>query len=98
MFLRYAGLVALAAASLYAVINVSETSGRMLVDAGATGSNPNAMAFWVLAGIAGISGFSLCRFVLFGIPTMLGSWYHNHKEWLYTLLLGGVICGVFYLM
>ena len=99
MFMRYATLMALAASSLYAVISVGETSGQqILVDAGQGGGNPNAAALWVLGAIAVLTGFSLCRFVVFGIPTMLGSWYHHNKEWLYTLILGGVVCGMFYLM
>ncbi len=99
MFMRYATLITLAAASLYAVISVGETNGQqILVDAGQGGGNPNVVAFWVLGAMAVLTGFSLCRFVVFGIPTMLGSWYHQHKEWLYTLLLGGVVCGMFYLM
>lgn len=99
MVMRYAMLAALAVASLYAVISVGETSGqRILVDAGQGVENPNAIGFWVLGGIAALTGLSLVRFVIFGIPTMLGGWYRSNKEWLYTLVLGGAICGMFYLM
>jgi hypothetical protein len=99
MFMRYTTLVTLAAASLYAVVSVGETSGQqILVDAGQVGGNPNTIAFWMLGAIATLTGLSLCRFVVFGIPTMIGGWYHQNKEWLYTLVLGGVVCGVYYLM
>jgi hypothetical protein len=99
MFMRYASLLALAAASVYAVFSVGETNGQqLLVDAGQGGANPNAIAFWVLGAIAALTALSLFRFVMFGIPSMLGGWYQQNKEWLYTLVLGGVVCGMFYLM
>jgi hypothetical protein len=99
MFMRYSTLIALAAGSLYALVTISETSGRqILVDAGQGGGDPNAIGFWVLSAIAVLTGLSLCRFVVFGIPAMLGGWYQQNKEWLYTLMLGGVACGMYYLM
>jgi hypothetical protein len=99
MFMRYATLVTLAVISLYAVISASAHSGQVfLVGMGQTGSLPQNSSFWLLAGIATITGASLCRFVIFGIPSMLGGWYANNKQWLYTLVFGGLVCGVFYLM
>jgi hypothetical protein len=97
MLMRYAALMALAAASLCAVVSVGETSGRqILVDAGQSSVNPNVIGFWLLAAIAALTGFSLCRFVVFGIPSMLGGWYQSNKEWLYTLAFGGLVCGMYY--
>ena len=49
-------------------------------------------------GIAVVTSLSLCRFVVFGIPTLLGGWYTSNKQWLGTLLLGALIWGAFYLM
>lgn len=97
--MRYAILIALAAAGICAVISAGAESGeRFLVDAGQGGSNPQSVALWLLAGIALITSFSLCRFVVFGIPSMLGTWYQTNRQWLYTILLGGLIWGVFYLL
>ncbi len=73
MVMRYAMLAALAVASLYAALSVGETSGQqLLVDAGHGVENPNEIGFWMLGAIAALTGFSLVRFVIFGIPTMLG--------------------------
>jgi hypothetical protein len=98
--IRYAILVTLAIASLCAMISASADSGqRFLVDAGQGGAAASQDFFlWMLAGIAIVTSLSLCRFVVFGIPTLLGGWYASNKQWLGTLLLGALIWGVFYLM
>jgi hypothetical protein len=97
--MRYAILITLAIASLYAVINASAESGqRFLVDAGQSGAAPQDLYLWVLAGIAIVTSLSLYRFVVFGIPTLLGGWYSSNKQWLGTLLLLALMWGVFYLM
>jgi hypothetical protein len=101
MFQRYAILVTLAVASLYALVSTGNSSSNelMLVDTGATGSvGEPSFAYWLLAAIAGLTSFSLLRFVVFGIPSMVGTWYESHKEWLYTIVLGGLVCGVYYWM
>ena len=97
--MRYAILSALAVAALGAVVNTSADSGqRFLVDAGQGGGDPSNLAFWLLAGVAVLTSLSLCRFVVFGIPSMLGGWYQTNRQWLYTLLLGALIWGLFYVM
>ena len=103
MVIRYALLVALAAASVWALFDVSAARAPMfLVDAGQTGSAvsgaSNDIAFWLLACVATLITLSLCRFVFFGLPSMVGGWYQENKHWLYTLIGGGLICAVFYLM
>jgi hypothetical protein len=96
---RYAILIALAAAAIWAVVNAgAETGERFLVDAGQGGTSPQHLALWLLAGIAFVTTLSLGRFVVFGIPSMLGNWYQTNRQWLYTLLLGGLIWGVFYFL
>lgn len=98
--MRYAILVTLAIASLCAMITASADSGqRFLVDAGQGGAAASQDFFlWLLAGIAIVTSLSLFRFVVFGIPTLLGGWYASNKQWLGTLLLAALIWGVFYLM
>ena len=103
MVMRYAILVALAAASVWALFNVSATRAPMLlVDAGYTAAapigGPSDIAFWLLASIAILITFSLFRFVLFGLPSMVDGWLQEHKSWIYTLIGGGVLYAVFYLM
>ena len=102
MLIRYAMLMVAAATAVWGAINLSASNARMfLVDAGqgATGSiaAPN-VSFWLLAGIAALITLSLCRFVIFGLPTMVDGWYQDHKPWLFTLIIGGLLYGFFYLM
>ena len=102
MVMRYAALVALAAASVWALFNVGATQAPMLlVDAGYTAAAPTGaqsdIAFWLLASIAILITLSLFRFVLFGLPSMFGGWYQEHKQWIYMLVCGGLLYAVFYL-
>jgi hypothetical protein len=97
--MRYAMIIALAAAGICAVVSAGAESGeRFLVDAGQGGTDPQHIALWLLAAIALVTSLSLCRFVVFGIPSMLGSWYQTNRQWLYTILIGGLIWGVFYFL
>jgi hypothetical protein len=103
MVVRYALLVALAAASVRALFDVGATQGPMLlVDAGHTAAAPAAapsdIAFWLLAAIATLITLSLGRFVFFGLPSMVDGWYQERKNWIYALIGGGLLYGVFYLM
>ena len=96
--MRYAMLVALATASIWAVINASASNGEvLLVDAG-QGGGQSDVAFWLLACVATLITASLCRFVIFGLPSMFGGWYQEHKQWIYMLACGGLLYAVFYLM
>ena len=97
MVMRYAMLVAIGAASIWAVVNASVNHGQMLlVDAGA-GGDVN-VAFWLLAAVAILITISLFRFVAFGLPSMFGGWYQENKQWIYALVGGGLLYAVFYLM
>jgi hypothetical protein len=103
MVMRYAMLVALGAASIWALFDVSATQAPiLLVDAGHTGAASaeasGNVAFWLLASIAILITLSLGRFVFFGLPSMVGGWYQEHKNWIYTLVGGGLLYAVFYLM
>jgi len=97
--MRYAILIALAVASLSAVITASADSGqKFLVDAGQGAAAPQDFFLWMLAGIAVVTSLSLWRFVVFDIPTLLGGWYTSNKQWLGTLLLLALMWSAFYLM
>ena len=41
---------------------------------------------------------SLCRFVAFGIPSMIGTWYAGQKDWIYTLAFAAIAFGAYYFM
>lgn len=98
MVMRYAMLAAIGAASIWAVITASANSGQwLLVDAGQGGSQSD-LAFWLLASFAILISLSLCRFVIFDLPSMFGSWYQERKPWIYTLVCGALLYGVFHLM
>ena len=100
MIARYTILVMLSAAALYGAVNMGSTttSQMMLVDAGGGLGMSTNLTFWVLGGIAGFITLSLCRFVVFGLPAIVGGWYESNKSWLTTLILGGLVGGVYYLM
>jgi hypothetical protein len=52
----------------------------------------------MLGGIAVVTTLSLCHFVVFGIPSLLGGWYASNKQWLGALVILLLMWGVFYLM
>jgi hypothetical protein len=98
MVMRYAMLAAIGVASIWAVVTAGTNNGQwLLVDAGQGGSQ-GEIAFWLLAAIAALISLSLCRFVIFGLPSMFGSWYEQRKQWIYTLACGALLYGAFYLM
>jgi hypothetical protein len=98
MVIRYAFLVAMASSAVWAVINLGTSNAQMyLVDAG-QGGPPVNVSFWMLAGFATLITLSLCRFVIFGLPSMVDDWYRDHKSWLYAILFGGMAYGFFFLM
>jgi hypothetical protein len=98
MVMRYAMLAAVGVASIWALITASANSGQwLLVDAGQGGGQAD-IAFWLLAAVAIVISLSLCRFLIFGLPSMFGSWYEQRKQWIYTLVGGALLYGVFYLM
>ncbi|MBK5197193.1 MAG: hypothetical protein JJE37_02835 [Methyloceanibacter sp.] len=98
MLIRYAMLVALAASAVWAVISLSTSDAQLLLaDAGQRGQASN-VAFWLLAAVATLISLSLCRFVVFGLPSMVDGWYQEHKSWFYMILFGGLAYAAFYLM
>jgi len=100
MLMRYAMLVGVAAAAVWGAINLSTSNaGVFLVDAGHTGSIGQSNAsLWMLGAVAALITLSLLRFVIFGLPSMMDGWFQQNKSWIYTLVIGGAIYGVFYLM
>ena len=99
MLMRYAMLVGVAAVAVWGAINLGTSNqGAFLVDAGHTGSVGQSNAsLWMLGAVAVLITLSLLRFVIFGLPSMMDGWFQQNKSWLYTLVIGGVIYGVFYL-
>lgn len=98
MVMRYAMLAAIGAASIWAVITAGTNNGQwLLVDAGQGGSQQE-LSFWLLASIALLISLSLARFVIFGVPSLLSSWFVQRKQWIYTAACGALLYGVFHLM
>ena len=101
MLMRYAMLTAAAGAAVWGVIALS-TSGAQThaVDFEQTASfaTQNDASFWLLAGVAILITLSLCRFVVFGLPSLVNAWCQGNKTWLYLAMLGGAAYGVLYLM
>lgn len=100
MLMRYAMMMGVAAAAVWGAVNLGTSNANVfLVDAGHTGSvGQGSLSFWVLAAVAALITLSLLRFVIFGLPSMMDGWFQQNKSWLYTLVIGGMIYGVFYLM
>lgn len=98
MIMRYALLVAAAAAAVWGAINLGESNATMvLVDAGQGVPNAN-LPLWVLGSIATLIALSLSRFVVFGLPSMMDGWYRDNKSWLFIAGAGGLVYGMLYLM
>jgi hypothetical protein len=98
MFLRYAMLLAAAAVAVWGAVNLGTTSTNVyLVDAGQAGPPANVL-LWVLGGVAGVITLSLCRFVIFGLPSMMGNWCRDNRSWAFTAGAGALIYGAIYLM
>jgi hypothetical protein len=99
MLMRYTMLVGVAAAAIWGAINLgANDAGAFLVDAGHTGSiGQSTLSAWMLGAVAALITLSLLRFVIFGLPSMMDGWFQQNKSWLYTLVIGGLIYGVFYL-
>ena len=72
MVIRYAFLAAAAAAAVWAVVNLGTSNAAMyLVDASQLGAATVNPSYWVLGAIAMLMTLSLCRFVIFGLPSMV---------------------------
>ncbi|MGV1014053.1 MAG: hypothetical protein ACOYB4_03690 [Methyloceanibacter sp.] len=100
MVMRYVLLVAATGAAVWGVIALSANSPQIYaVDFEHTASLAahDNMAFWLLAGVATLITLSLCRFVVFGLPSLVNSWCQGNKTWLYAALIGGAVYGVLYL-
>ncbi len=99
--MRYLLMVSLAGAAVWGVIALS-TSGAQTyaVDFEHTASfaTQKDASFWLLAAVAILLTLSLCRFVVFGLPSLVNAWCQGNKTWLYMAMLGGAACGVLYLM
>ena len=98
MIMRYALLMAAAAVAVWGAIDLGESNARtVLVDAGQGIPSAN-LSLLVLGTIAMLIALSLCRFVIFGLPSMMGGWYRDSKSWLFVAGAAGVLYGMLYLM
>lgn len=100
MAMRYVLMTVLTCAAVWGVIALT-TSGAQtdVVDFDHTASltTQDNGAFWLLAAVATLITLSLCRFVVFGMPALVGAWCTGNKTWVYAALAGGAIYGVLYL-
>lgn len=98
MFVRYAMLLGASAVAVWGAVNFgSDNTNAYLVDAGQAGPSAN-VSLWVLGGVASVIALSLCRFVIFGLPSMMGGWCRDNKSWVFTAGAGAAIYGASYLM
>lgn len=95
--MRYAMLVGVAGVAVWGAVNLGASNATMvLVDAG--GAPQANLSLWVLGLVASFITLSLCRFVIFGLPSMFDDWYRDNKSWLFVAGGGALIYGAFYLM
>jgi len=97
MLMRHVMLVGVAAVSVWGALTLGTTNANMvLVDAG-QGPTANT-SLWILGLVAAFITISLCRFVIFGLPSMMDDWYRDNKSWMFVAGAGTAIYGMFYLM
>ena len=98
MLMRYAMLLAAAAVAVWGAVNLgTSNAGVYLVDAGQGGPSAD-ISLWVLGAVAGFITLSLCKFVIFGLPSMMDGWYRDNRSWVFTAGAGALIYGAIYLM
>ena len=98
MVMRYAMIVGAAVAAVLSAVNLGQSNANaMLVDAG-QGLTPANAPLFVLGLVAFLIGFSLCRFVIFGLVPIMSDWYRDNKLWLFVAGGGTLMCGLFYLI
>lgn len=100
MAMRYILLTVLTCAAVWGVIALSTSGAQTYVvdfDHTASLTTQDNSAFWLLGAVATLITLSLCRFVVFGMPMLVGGWFAGNKTWLYAALAGGAIYGALYL-
>jgi hypothetical protein len=96
LVLRYVCLLALGGASILAFISATAATGQLLLaENGRAIENPEAMGFWILALMAGVSLFSVFRFMFSRAPVAVWTWIKDNKDRLATLVLIVMIGGLF---
>lgn len=94
--LRYACLLGLGFASIFAFVSAGSVTGQMMVASGdAALIHPRDVSVWVLGLFAMVSLFSVFRFVFSRLPFMIRDFYRDHKEKMATLAMMGIVCFVF---
>lgn len=97
VLLRYAFLLALGMVSIFALVSATAVGGQMiLAQTGHAVEDPGNLTLWVVAGMAGLSLLSIVKTV-FVSPSRFKLWLHYNQGRFYTLLLGGLLCAVFFL-
>ena len=99
MLLRYLLLTALAGGAVWALFNVGADQAQyFLVDAGQPHMDERTASLWLLCAIAALITVSLCRFLIFGLPLIVDTWYEGSKHWIYTFMIGAAILGGLYVI
>ncbi len=97
MLMRYAMLIGAATAAVLAAVNLGGGEVNMVLVGAGQGLPQAKTSLWLLALAAALITLSLCRFVIFGLPSMMDEWYRDNKSWLFVAAGGSAICGLMYL-
>ena len=96
ILLRYAFLLGLGLASIFAFVSATAVTGRRLAASSGFPVQDSAdMTFMVLALIGILGLLSVAKFIFSGFPAMMRDWYGRHKGQIAALTMAGVIGAVF---
>jgi len=96
ILLRYACLLGLGGASLFAFVSASAVTGQRLAATGGYAmANSADSGFLVLAVIGLLGLLSVVNFLVRRFPSLVKDWYERRKGSIATLTMAGVICIVF---
>jgi hypothetical protein len=96
ILLRYACLIGVGLASIFAFVSATAVTGQRLAATGGYAvQNPTDSEFMVLALIGALGFLSVANFVLRGFPSLIRNWYERRKGSIAALMMAGVVCIVF---
>ena len=92
-------LAGIAATSVWGMMGLGGGGAgkQFLVDAGQSGADARLLIVVVLLGIALTTFVSIFRFVMFGAPSALATWWADNRIFIYAVLGCCLIGGAMYL-
>ncbi len=96
IILRYAFLLGLGSASLFAFVSATAVTGqRLAASSGYVVQDPSDITFMVLALIGVLGLLSVVKFIISGFPSLMRKGYERLKGQIAALMIAGVVGVVF---